>query len=335
MADNYYLVKKEIANKYKDVKLIITTDDGEYICETLRIVISSYSEFFEKFFEKHIPIEYDKGVSIYKLSLPFSKNAVTLVMNSFQVIDQKIPITDSLEYILALNYIQIPSEMIDMMISSIVRTCEDNNCHQQSKQLMTDLYVLIDEFSIFSKSKTHNLRKRIEYMTEFITDESVTFLKQPKFSENRFIVTEYLCDTTQYKVTKEFNYRDMIFTIENSYESSQDREATYFIGISSRPLDENSTLTIDESIKSRANRKSETKHPARICISIHYGLKDCQVLEVVHHKTAFISGKETSCLPEFPPEMGLGLCSRSWYGGLYNHQKNNQMAFALIDVEFL
>jgi hypothetical protein len=252
------------------------------------------------------------------------------------VINQNIPISDYLEYILALNYIQIPAEMIDMLISTIVRTCEDNSYHYQTKQLMTDLYVLIDEFSVFTKSKTHNLRKRIEYMTEFKTDESVIYLQEPKFTENRFTVTQYLCNTSQYKVTKEFKYRDMIFTIENSYESSQDQDATYFIGVTSRPLDEEATLTIDQSIKSRSNRMSETKHPARIYIAIHNGLKETQVVEVVHHKTAFfVNGKDTACLPEFPPEMGLGLCSRSWYGGLYNHQKTNHMAFALIDVEFI
>jgi hypothetical protein len=198
---------------------------------------------------------------------------------------------------------------------------------------MTDLYVLLQEFTIFPKDKTENLRKRIEYMTEFKTLTSVHFLNEPIFRENRFILTEYLCQPSMTDRKREFNYRDMVFTIENSYECSEE----YFIGITSRPIGEDFTLTVDQSIKARANRKTETKHKANVNITIHYGLNDSIVLETMHHKRAFINGieKETSPIPEFPPEMGLGLCTRSWYGGIYKYQKNNMMAFALIDVEFL
>lgn len=330
----HVVIDRKHVNKYNDVLLTITCLDGVLEKSCSRMMLANMSAYFEKVFELETYTLKD-GIRNYNLNIPFSIKSVDTSIRML-LFEEKVeqPIEVAFENILTLNYFNIPLEILHHTIAMVISQAEMNVSQELLQEYCSQFYTLLEDYQILSENKNKNLKQRIEYLTEFVTSDSIRFNEglQVEDQEKKFIYRfslsnpKLLDESLEYKVVDQY----ILKPIAKLY-STNIPENHFLIGFSVRPVGEKEQLSFNEAIK--AEKKQEKTKNVKINIEIYNGIDD-----------PLIDGKLVSdsytnkILPNdlsFPTPIQSAMYRREMIGVYYHRDKINCMTCVMIHIEFI
>jgi hypothetical protein len=338
MSLDYIIIPKNKYKKLQDTNLIVNAIDGQKTYSVHRLILSYVSDFFEKLFDNQPPQIKDNQF-VYTIHVPFHIETMDsciklLYGNLFSPYDPN----ECIELVLALNYLQFPSQIIEDTLALIIIVAEQQfqTKRDEVENIMIEFYQLMDKYDIIDTKKKINLQHRMYLMIESHLKKILSkeieeclfpkFKSETKIEENKFIITEYTYEPLRIEPSQ-YYFRDMIFTtnIESyHFDSPIDHK---FVCISSRPIDEKADITYDKTHEISNRRKSgkEKIHIAKGKIEVFNGLDEPVISSI------FIKERDEL---EFPSSISNYNYSRDYYGIYIHKDYFNLMTKFKITLDF-
>jgi hypothetical protein len=321
--------------KFYDTEITIECLDGKKIYRVHRMLLICHSDFFDKFFSKVEPTISDSKLFEYKVYMPFTIDVMDICLKLFY--DNKLGIVDlelrlCIEVFLALNYLLVSQQTLDVCISNIIYLAENKYKSEPEsvRCVMDDFYHLLNEKDIFPSRKKNNIQRRIGEMCSPSPDR-VIFISETTYRENMFIFTNYMYSIDN--INFGFEYKNMLFTICSKpfHLFMKNLDDDVFIGLSSRPIGEKETLSVDNVLTIHERRVSgeEITIKAKGTIEIFNGLDDSIILDVLDFEET--SGNRNVLI--FPCELNIERKRRE-YGNFVNIKFLNIMTKFKMRIEF-
>lgn len=338
MSLDYIIIPKNKYKKFQDTNLIVNAIDGQKIYSVHRLILCYVSDFFEKLFDNQPP-EIKDNQFVYTIHIPFHIEIMDLCIKLiYGDVFSPYDVNECIELVLALNYLQFPSQIIENTLAIIIVVAEQQfqNKRDEVESTMIEFYQLLDKYEIIETKKKINLQHRIYSMVESYLNRLLNkeieecffpkFKSETKIEENQIIITEYTYQPFR-NDPSEYYFRDMIFTtniLSYYFDSPIDHN---FVCISSRPINEKADISYDKAYEISNRRKSgeEKIHIAKGKIEVFNGL-DEPILSSIS-----IKGRDEL---EFPSSTSNYKYCRDYYGIYIHKDYFNLMTKFKITLDF-
>jgi hypothetical protein len=330
-------VQRKLFEKYADAILKIKCVDGIIEKKVSRIVLANISKYFEMLFDRESP-DFVNGMIEYNIQIPFSRSSVDCCIEMFYDKFQMTTSDVAIENILTLDYLHIPTPILEYSIANIISQCElmISSHPNHTKQAMNEMYSMLEQFEILPQSVSQSLLKRIEYMTDYKQDSSVEFcqgLTQPDSTHEEFVIMDYF-HNFRHK-NREYAIGDYIVSVCNdTYMHHLPSTDLTFIGISARLADEPEELSFKNANALIAQKQTPSKKISKLEILVSNGLEDPLVKnmhDLIHSQYKKISEDKDI---QFPTNIDPVILQRTKYGIFYPLKKLNIMSFVRIRISF-
>jgi len=336
MQENQIPILKNTLEHFHDCLLVV--EDFEKTIKKYpvhRIILSNFSSFFHIFFKRE-SFTFENPYLVYKMIIPFSHDAMDICLKIFYGDDHSLnanSVDKFIDALYAMNYFSLSDSFLERMISTIIITLDLNpNIFEEHAVYLANM---IQEYDMFMEKKKINILHRLQSVCSFQIIDNQKFKCENLSFDNQLIITENADTFIRANFPEQQQcpiFRNMIFQTDvDRFSVRSPNLDNVFIGVTSRPIEENKNLDLDEQIKIREDRTKgkDIVYKAKGKIIVFNGLDDPFELPIINFNSSVLSNEELL----FPPDCSFS-SNRNYYGALVEISKFNFMTKFKIVLEF-